>query len=705
MVNNDDEQDQRQLQLPDLSHLTDEQREEALQAAMAAKRAERKREQRLKQQQQQKEQQSGMDGNKKNSKIKFLSKKQREALIKNRQEEKKKENRTSISKVKEFSGVSSKASSAAGLRGKGVTKSSKGNFSNSNHETENRNHHHLSKAQIAGIKRSYLGDDFVDGEEGIEDKNKKLKEMRRKKKQKKTVFKFEWDAEDDTLANDADDLLYSRSAALTLKSRHRSNRLQTGGDDLRKFKDVWSKPINEMTARDWRIVRENYDIRVKGGKTPPPLRSFRENSTDVPPIHPVLLDAIENILRFKEPSPIQRQAIPIGMQRRDLVGIAETGSGKTVAFGVPLCHLLLALPEKFTSRNSVSNDGPLALVMAPTRELALQIDGEICKLLSRQSNIRTLAVVGGQSIQVQASRLREGVHILVGTPGRINECIEMAYLVLNQCSYVVLDEADRMIDLGFAPQIDSILESMGCSLKSENEKTAYEEEQEDLAKLSVSIPKRRLTAMFSATMPAEVERIAKNYLRHPAVVAIGDEDSGKNARIVQRVLFLSSVAQKEKSLQEIIRRSDFNEKIIVFVNEKKHAEGVARMVERAGKRCVVLHGGKTQDQREESLAMFKRGGFVLVATDVAGRGLDVPDVSHVVNFDLPTRSIENYTHRIGRTGRAGKEGIATSLMTEEDEGIMPQLKRYLESTGMHVPERLARHPKAQSGIASGSIIY
>jgi ATP-dependent RNA helicase DDX23/PRP28 len=343
--------------------------------------------------------------------------------------------------------------------------------------------------------------------------------------------------------------------------------------------------------------------------------------------------------------------------------------------------------------------------MAPTRELALQIDAEFGKLLSRQQAIKTLAVVGGQPIQQQASKLRDGVHVVVGTPGRLNDCLEMAYLVLNQCSYVVLDECDRMLDMGFAPQIESILDAMGGALKSEDETEAYRQEREDLERLGKAVPSHRLTAMFSATMPPEVERIAKNYLRHPAIVKVGDKDSSKNARIVQRVMFLSSPSQKEKELRNVLGRCRSDDKVIVFVNEKKHAEGVGRMVERTGRRCVVLHGGKTQEQREENLAAFRRGGVVLVATDVAGRGLDIPDVAHVINYDVPSRSIDNYCHRIGRTGRAGKEGIATSFITDEDDGIMAPLKSYLESTGMPVPDRLARHPAAAGGSHGANINF
>jgi len=343
----------------------------------------------------------------------------------------------------------------------------------------------------------------------------------------------------------------------------------------------------------------------------------------------------------------------------------------------------------------------LALVMAPTRELALQIEEVVKQLLTRQprnaaTQIKSLAVVGGQSVTLQATALREGIHVVVGTPGRLNDCIETRYLVLETCTYVVLDEADRMIDMGFAPQIASILEAMGGKMKSTVEEEAYRQEKADCTeKDSVGgVPEYRLTAMFSATMPPEVEMIAKTYLRHPAIVSVGDRDSGRNKRIVQRVMFLNGPSHKERALRDILSRSRPDEKIIVFVNEKKNADSTGRMVERSGRRVVVLHGGKAQDQREESLGAFRRGGVVLVATDVAGRGLDVPDVSHVINFDVPGRSIDSYCHRIGRTGRAGQEGLATSFVTDEDTGIMAALKLYLESTGAPVPERLARHPSA-----------
>ena len=552
------------------------------------------------------------------------------------------------------------------------------------------------------VRKTYLGNSAL-AAATTAPKPKEKKKKSTTARSKKATFRFEWDNTDDTTLDDRDPLY----AALTVVSHHRKNNKSNSSKRAAAPKDddknnpaaggFHNKPLYKMTARDWRIFRENYEIVVKGGRAPPPLRSFREAN-----LHHSLLDAIENVMQYKQPTPIQRQAIPIGLQRRDLIGIAETGSGKTCAFGVPLLQYLLSLPSKALQR--IAEDGPLALVMAPTRELALQIHGEFQKMLSRQSKLRISVIIGGQSIQHQAQQLREGVHVVVGTPGRMNDCIENAYLVLNQCCYIVLDEADRMIDMGFAPQMESILDAMGGLLKSENEKEAYKQEEEDL-KSDLAMPRHRLTAMFSATMPLEVERIAKRYLRHPAVISIGDQDSGKNARIVQCIVYLSSASQKESALRKLVLNPRYlREKVIVFVNEKKHADGVGRMVERMGRACVVLHGGKSQEQREENLETFRQGGVVLVATDVAGRGLDIPNVAHIINFDLPSRSIDNYSHRIGRTGRAGKEGMATSLMTDEDEGIMAPLKAYLESTGNPVPEKLARHPAATAST-QGNVIY
>jgi len=692
--------------------LTEEHKQEALAAAAAARRAEERAEQRalakaMEQKRQERLQEQTLEKKEKEvllnkkglgigggsgkgigEKVVFLSKKKREEM--------KKSKNADAANGSSKSAVRKERLATNG----GVPASTR---TSSREYTSNK--HQLSSAELNAIKKSYLGETALDDEQTSQ--KKQTEERKRARQKKKITFKFKWDDSEDTTINDSFVSLPDLHVGMGNRKKARKStdilEREAGRDEV--MRNVITKPLENMTTRDWRIFRENYDITVKGGKAPPPLRTFRESSSVfVPPIHPILIDAIENVLKYKEPSPIQRQSIPIGLQRRDLIGVAETGSGKTAAFGIPLCHLIFSLPAAVLS--TVAENGPLALVMAPTRELAIQIDVEFKRLLSRQTNIKTACIVGGQPIQVQAMELRNGVHVVVGTPGRLNDCLESAYLVLNQCSYIVLDEADRMIDLGFAPQIESILESMGGLLKSENEKEAYEQELADLKGITERVPIHRLTAMFSATMPAEVQRIARKYLRHPAVVNIGGTGGGgKNKRIHQTVLFLSSPSMKDKALRDVIsRRTRVSDKIIVFVNERKHTEGVARTIERMGRRAVVLHGGKSQDEREKNLDSFRRGGVILVATDVAGRGLDIPNVKHIINYDIPSRSIDAYCHRIGRTARAGAEGFATSFITNDDEGMMAPLKTYLESVGAAVPDKLARHPAAASAVGR-SIIH
>jgi len=335
------------------------------------------------------------------------------------------------------------------------------------------------------------------------------------------------------------------------------------------------------------------------------------------------------------------------------------------------------------------DEGPLAVVMAPTRELAQQIEEE-CIKLAKYTNFITTCIVGGQSIEDQGFKLRKGVHIVIGTPGRLCDCIQNSYLVLNQCNYVVLDEADRMIDMGFEPQVIEVLEAMGSLLKAEDE--AQAEQQIESVESGKSL--FRVTAMFSATMSTEVERIAKKYLRHPAIIKIGDEDSGKNKRIEQRVIFVPETSKRNLLLDEL-RRLSSSDKSIVFINSKQQGDALGRFLETSGYRNGVLHGGKSQDQREETLRLFRTSTYkILVASDVAARGLDIPDVSHVFNFECPNK-IENYCHRIGRTGRAGKFGTAITYLTDSDTEIMYDLKTYLESTNTYIPNELTNHPSAQ----------
>ena len=449
------------------------------------------------------------------------------------------------------------------------------------------------------------------------------------------------------------------------------------------------KPLEQLTERDWRIMREDFDIRVQGGHPVAPLRNWAEAKIPEP-----IMRAI-NSLGYKEPSPIQRQAIPVGLARRDIIGIAETGSGKTCAFLVPLLSYILNLPKEQTSMHSVEENGPLGVIMAPTRELAAQIDEEAVKLSKFTQFVQSVCIVGGQDIEAQGVKLRKGVHIVVGTPGRLVDCIASNYLVLNQCNYIVLDEADRMVDMGFEEALLTVMDAMSGSLKSEDEEQALA--QAEQAKNGLAVV--RVTAMFSATMSTEVERIAKRYLRHPAIIKIGDQDSGKNRRIEQRILWMPE-GQKRSKINDILRSLGKSDKGIVFVNAKKQADSVGWGLEQAGFQIGILHGGRSQSEREATLEQFRRGQYkVLVATDVAARGLDIPDVSHVINYDCPLK-IENYSHRIGRTGRAGKSGISITFLTDNDADVMYDLKAYLESTDSVIPDQLKRHQAAQQPVGT-----
>lgn len=446
----------------------------------------------------------------------------------------------------------------------------------------------------------------------------------------------------------------------------------------------WSdKEVQEMTERDWRIFREDYNITIKGGKIPDPIRNWKESG-----IQKELLEIIEQV-GYKDPTPIQRQAIPIGMQNRDIIGVAETGSGKTLAFLFPLIAWIQSLPK--IERTEDADQGPYAIILAPTRELAQQIEEETVKF-GQPLGIRTVVVVGGLSREEQGFRLRMGCEIVIATPGRLIDVLENRYLVLNQCTYIVLDEADRMIDLGFEPDVQRILEYMPVTnLKPDTEEA--EDGRFLLANYNTK-KKYRQTVMFTATMPPAVERLARSYLRRPAVVYIGS--IGKPTERVEQIVHLMGENDKRKKLMEYLSRG-VDPPIIIFVNQKKGADVLAKGLEKLGYNACTLHGGKGQEQREYALASLKSGAKdMLVATDVAGRGIDIKDVSMVINYDM-AKTIEDYTHRIGRTGRAGKTGIAVSFCTNDDSALFFDLKQMLLSSPVsNCPPELMNHSECQA---------
>ncbi|KAG7163058.1 probable ATP-dependent RNA helicase DDX23 [Homarus americanus] len=455
-------------------------------------------------------------------------------------------------------------------------------------------------------------------------------------------------------------------------------------EDKKKWDDRhWSeKNVEQMTERDWRIFREDYNIAIKGGRIPNPIRRWSESN-----IKKAILDIIASV-GYQDPTPIQRQAIPIGLQNRDIIGVAETGSGKTLAFLIPLLEWIQSLPK--IARLEDADQGPYALVMAPTRELAQQIEEETTKF-GGPLGIRTVAVIGGLSREEQGMKLRMGCEIVIATPGRLVDVLENRYLVLNQCTYVVFDEADKMIDMGFEPDVQKILKFMPVT--NEKPDTEDAEDEDKLLQNFLSKHKYRQTVMFTATMPPSVERMARQYLRRPAYVYIGS--IGKPVERVEQVVFMVSEQEKRKKLLDLLKRG-ITPPVLIFVNQKKGADVLARGLEKLGHNATTLHGGKGQEQREHALANLKSGAKdILVATDVAGRGIDIKDVSLVINYDM-AKNIEDYTHRIGRTGRAGKHGKAISFLTKEDSHLFYELKQLmLTSPVSSCPPELANHHEAQ----------
>ncbi|KAK9460006.1 P-loop containing nucleoside triphosphate hydrolase protein [Lipomyces oligophaga] len=506
--------------------------------------------------------------------------------------------------------------------------------------------------------------------------NPKKKRMLSNKK-----FTFDWDDQDDT--SSAIGSIYDASRL----ERNDGNNRKSGSIPARKktedYEELhWSeKPLNKMRERDWRIFKEDFSISTKGGFVPNPMRSWDESG-----LPPELLKVVRQV-GYDEPSAIQRAAIPIALSCRDVIGVAETGSGKTASFVLPLLAYIIELP----ALNEVTKaDGPYAIVLAPTRELAQQIEVETRKFCE-PLGFRCVSIVGGHTIAEQSLNMQSGAEIVIATPGRLVDCIERRVLVLSQCCYVIMDEADRMIDLGFEEQVNKILEALPVSnLKPDSEEA---ENSREMGKYILGGKERyRQTMMYTATMPPAIERIARMYLRRPATVVIGNAGQAVGT-VEQRVEFVSGDDRRRRRMIEILRGGAFHPPVIVFVNVKRACEQVARELhDDLGWNAVTLHGGKSQEQREASLRQLRSGeADALVATDLAGRGIDVPDVSLVLNYNM-ARSIESYTHRIGRTGRAGKSGVAITFLTNDDQDTFYDLRQMLSKSPLSkVPEELRRY--------------
>ncbi|RXZ86854.1 DEAD/DEAH box helicase [Agromyces atrinae] len=348
-------------------------------------------------------------------------------------------------------------------------------------------------------------------------------------------------------------------------------------------------------------------------------------------------DAVLRALKdvgYETPSAIQAATIPTLLAGRDVVGLAQTGTGKTAAFALPIL-----------SRLDVSQKTPQALVLAPTRELALQVCEAFEKYAAHMRGVHVLPVYGGQGYGVQLSALRRGVHVVVGTPGRIMDHLEKGTLDLSELKYLVLDEADEMLKMGFAEDVETIL---------------------------ADTPDDKQVALFSATMPAQIRRISKQYLNDPEEITVKGKTT-TSANTTQRYLVVS-YAQKVDALTRILEVENF-EGMIVFVRTKNETETLAEKLRARGYSASAINGDINQVQRERTVNQLKAGKLdILVATDVAARGLDVERISHVVNFDIPTDT-ESYVHRIGRTGRAGRSGDAISFVTPRERRLLTAIEK------------------------------
>ena len=331
---------------------------------------------------------------------------------------------------------------------------------------------------------------------------------------------------------------------------------------------------------------------------------------------------------YESMTPIQAQAIPVVLTGQDVMGAAQTGTGKTAAFSLPLLQRLLKHENASTSpaRHPVR-----ALVLLPTRELADQVAQQV-KLYAKYTQLRSTVVFGGMDMKPQTAELKKGVEVLVATPGRLLDHIEAKNVVLNQVEYVVLDEADRMLDIGFLPDLQRILSHL---------------------------PKQRTTLLFSATFSPEIRRLANSYLQNPITIEVARPNETAST-VTQRFISVAD-DDKRRALVQLLRQNEVSQ-AFVFVNSKLGCARLTRALERDGLKATALHGDKSQDERLKALDAFKRGEVqLLVCTDVAARGLDIKDVPAVFNYDIPFNA-EDYVHRIGRTGRAGASGLAISFV-------------------------------------------
>ncbi|CAI9100165.1 OLC1v1037105C1 [Oldenlandia corymbosa var. corymbosa] len=418
-------------------------------------------------------------------------------------------------------------------------------------------------------------------------------------------------------------------------------------------------------------------VETSGFDVPPPVTSFAD-------VH-FSAALMENIKRcnYVKPTPIQRYAIPVAMAGRDLMACAQTGSGKTAAFCFPIISGVLKDHAKTPAQILAEGRGmnlnmacPLALILAPTRELSCQIHDE-AKKFAYKTGVKIVVAYGGAPIVQQFRNLERGVDILVATPGRLVDMIERARVSLRNVKFLALDEADRMLDMGFEPQVRRIVQQM------------------EMPRAGV-----RQTMLFSATFPTEIQKLASDFLSNYIFLSAGKVGSSTDL-IAQKVQFVADMDKKSRLMSLLIsQRSNGSQGkpilTLVFVETKRGADALQQWLSMKGFPSIAIHGDKVQLERERALRSFRTGVTpILVATDVAARGLDIPHVAHVINYDLP-RDIDDYVHRIGRTGRAGKSGLATAFFSDKNAPLAKALVELMMEANQEVPTWLLEYAETYS---------
>nr|XP_023027021.1 ATP-dependent RNA helicase vasa-like [Leptinotarsa decemlineata] len=403
------------------------------------------------------------------------------------------------------------------------------------------------------------------------------------------------------------------------------------------------------------IKLDEIEVNVSGEDVPPPLASFQQSG-----LRPHLLENIKKS-GYDKPTPIQKYAIPIIMKGRDLMGCAQTGSGKTAAFLLPMINQLLSSQEAPVTDGNCCQ--PKVVIVSPTRELAIQIF-EQAKKFAYNSIVKTVVAYGGTSVNHQKNHVLMGCHILVATPGRLNDFVKRGHISFASIQYFVLDEADRMLDMGFLPTVEQMLSD--SSMRATGE---------------------RQTLMFSATFPEQIQHLAGKFLHNYIFIAVGIVGSASTD--VQQIFHQVSKFDKRDKLLSMLQEGR-NERTVVFVETKRTADFLATLLSENDIKTTSIHGDRLQREREQALWDFKKGICnILVATGVAARGLDIEGIQHVINYDLPN-SIDEYVHRIGRTGRVGNRGKATSFFdSAHDTNIAGDLGKILKQAGQDVPDWLA----------------